>query len=154
MLIIIVHSKSSSFWSLEKQPNFQRVGLFDDPKCCKCLFRGFLWKQIKEYLKGNIFSGVDDIHHKHPWYAPGTAPIASPCGTLGMQYVLWNPAAQIQWILYAPNHVVNHSDINIDPLKVVGPMDAILTARATLVTAVQWVKCDNRSPSSYPSPKI
>ena len=33
--------------------------------------------------------------------------------------------------------VVNHSDMNIDLLKVVGLMDAILTARATLVTAVQ-----------------
>ena len=65
-----------------------------------------------------------------------------------------SPAAQIQWILYAPNHVVNHSDINIDRLKVVGLMDAILTARATLVTAVQWVKRDNSPPSSYPSPKI
>ena len=44
--------------------------------------------------------------------------------------------------------------INIDALKVVGLMDAILTARATLVTAVQWVKRDNSPPSSYPSPKI
>ena len=32
----------------------------------------------------DFFSGVDDTEHKHPWYAPGTAPIASPCGTLGI----------------------------------------------------------------------
>ena len=36
--------------------------------------------------------------------------------------------------------------MNIDPPKVVGLMDAILTAQATLVTAVQWVKRDNSSP--------
>ena len=28
--------------------------------------------------------GVHDTEHKHPWYAPGTAPISSPCGTLGI----------------------------------------------------------------------
>jgi len=37
----------------------------------------------QNYLTCKGQNGVDDIDHKHPWYAPGTAPIASPCGTLG-----------------------------------------------------------------------
>ena len=31
-----------------------------------------------------LFAGAQDTEHKHPWYAPGTAHIASPCGTLGI----------------------------------------------------------------------
>ena len=61
---------------------------------------------------------------------------------------MWNPwysiyslkALQPKYSEYETHQIVdfvNHSDINIDPLKVVGLMDAILTARATLVTVVQ-----------------
>ena len=97
------------------------------------------------------------------WYWP-QAPMVCP-GNCSNSQSMWNPwyaifslkALQPKYSEYYTHQIVddvNFSYMNIDLLKVVGLMDAILTARATLVTAVQWVKRDNSSPSSRPSPKI